>query len=373
MPEQPDRLYFLDNLRAFVIVCVVVLHGAIAYMDYAPAWWYVVDRQHSLFFTGLVYLIDVPIMMVLFFVSGYFVPPSLMRYDQKTFLKGKFTRIALPWILGVVLMTPPTVYLTYFSRHIPMGLFRFWTSDFWSRNYQQSVYWYLGILFLFFIISSLIYRVGFGRRTGPRRTVLPSWKVLGSFWLVTTLGMFLMERFGSPDTWFTGWLIFVFQPVRLPLYIGYFVLGIVACLNGWFSQEGYKPRLSLWMGLWILSGLLYLGNRFGVGLLGGHSATVASLQDCVLFNAFCFSSLMAGVAFFQRHANGSGRLQKSMADSSYGIYYVHPLILYPLTYLFLGTSLPLYLKATVVIGMALFLSWAVALVLRKTPVLSRAF
>ena len=39
-----NRLYFLDNLRAFVIVLVVVLHGSITYMAYAPA---VVVRPRS--------------------------------------------------------------------------------------------------------------------------------------------------------------------------------------------------------------------------------------------------------------------------------------------------------------------------------------
>ena len=38
MSERP-RLYFLDNLRAFVIVMVIVVHASITYMAYAPEWW----------------------------------------------------------------------------------------------------------------------------------------------------------------------------------------------------------------------------------------------------------------------------------------------------------------------------------------------
>ena len=374
MTTQPNRLYFLDNLRAFVILLVVVLHGAIAYMDYAPQWWYVVDRQHSLFFTGLVLLLDVPIMMVMFFVAGYFLPASLMKRDQKTFLKSKIIRIAVPWVAGVLLLAPPTVYLTFLSRHIPMGLLRFWTVDFWSKDYQQSVYWFLGVLFFFFIICSLAYRFSPRLRSIPRRTVLPSWKMLGLFWVIMTLATFVIGQFVSPDAWFDGWYILVFQPVRVPLYIGYFILGIIAGMNGWFSEEGYTPRLAPWLGLCVLSSLLYLGSRLGVNLLVGHSAIISNAENCVLFNTFCFSSLMAATSFFQRYVNGNGRIQKSVADSSYGIYYVHPLILYPLTYLFLGISLSLYLKATVVIGLGLFASWAVgALVLRKMPILRRMF
>jgi hypothetical protein len=30
------RLYFLDNLRTFVVILVIVLHGSMSYMAYAP-------------------------------------------------------------------------------------------------------------------------------------------------------------------------------------------------------------------------------------------------------------------------------------------------------------------------------------------------
>jgi len=39
-----NRLYFLDNLRAFVVLLVIVLHGSMTYMAYAPEWWYVLGR-----------------------------------------------------------------------------------------------------------------------------------------------------------------------------------------------------------------------------------------------------------------------------------------------------------------------------------------
>ena len=83
--DQSNRIYFLDNLRAFVILLVVVLHGAMTYMAYAPPWWYVLDPDNSLFFTILVLLIDVPIMLIMFFVAGYFALPSLIKRGPGSF------------------------------------------------------------------------------------------------------------------------------------------------------------------------------------------------------------------------------------------------------------------------------------------------
>ena len=69
--NQPvSREHGLDNLRVFVIILVVVLHASLSYMAFAPQWWYVLDPKRSLFFTGLVLLIDVPIMLIMFFLPA---------------------------------------------------------------------------------------------------------------------------------------------------------------------------------------------------------------------------------------------------------------------------------------------------------------
>ena len=388
MPEQQDRLFFLDNLRAFIIVCVVTLHGAMIYMDSPPEWWYVSDTQRSLIFTAVALLIDVPIMMVLFFLAAYFVLPSLIKRDQKTFLKDKFIRIGAPWIFGVLLLTPPTVYFAYYSRNVPMGLFQFWATDFWQVRYQQSVYWYLGVLFLFFVLFSVVYRSNRWLQSVPGPVPLSPGLVLGVFWGLTTLAIFFMSEWHVPEGWFACSYVLVVQPWRTPLYVGYFILGIIACRNGWFTARGYQPRLIPWATLWFLLGTGYFANRFNCDRLQiikhihrlihtyilGQSKLALNIEHAILFNTLCLSSLLAGVAFFQRYLNGGGRFWKGLSANSYGIYYIHPLILYPLACCFLGVTFSPYAKAVLVISTALLASWAVsAFVLRKIPGLRRAF
>ncbi len=50
------RLHYLDNLRASVIILVIVLHAAITCMADPPTWWYVIDADRSVVFTWLVLL-----------------------------------------------------------------------------------------------------------------------------------------------------------------------------------------------------------------------------------------------------------------------------------------------------------------------------
>jgi peptidoglycan/LPS O-acetylase OafA/YrhL len=98
------------------------------------------------------------------------------------------------------------------------------------------------------------------------------------------------------------------------------------------------------------------------------------LITAILFNVFCLSSLVAGILFFRQKVNSAGAVWQSLAANSYGIYYVHPLILYPLAYVFVGISLPLIVKAPALIVLAILLSWGVsALLLKKLPVLRAMF
>ena len=361
----PNRLYFLDNLRAFVVILVVVLHGSMTYMAYAPTWWYVVDPNSSEVFTQLVLLLDVPIMPILFFLAGYFALRSLQKRGSRVFLKDKFIRIGLPWIFGALFLAPLITYMIYFSRGVPMSFLDFWRTDFWGPLYQQSVYWFLGVLLLMFVVLAWVYEWG-DRLRGPQRLIRPTSKVFAAFIALTAAGFLVISLSFGPDAWWHNYFL-VYQPVRVPLYIGYFVLGIYADRRGWFTAEGYKPELGPWGWGCVLSGLAYLAYRWGVANTPETTLPV-KVGTALLFNTFCFTALIAGVALFQQKVNGAGVVWSSLTANSYGIYYVHPLILYPLAYVFVGISLPLPIKAPALILITIVLSWGVsALLLKRLP------
>jgi len=368
------RLFFLDNLRAFVVVLVVVLHGSITYMVDAPEWWYVVDSRSSLLFTAVVLLVDVPIMLIMFFIAGYFAIPSLAKRGAEAYLHSKFVRLGAPWVVGVLFLAPLIAYMSYYSRGVPMSYPQFWASDFWTVAFQQSVYWFLGVLLLLHLTLVMAYEGGDRLRGAKQRLSTPTWKLFVLFWALMSLGMLVMNQFFPVDAWYNRFYLLVFQPLRVPLYIGYFWLGVLASLRGWFSPAGYQPRILPWGALWAVSGALYLHFRFFAMPATPEPTLAIQTAYAMLFNAFCLSSLMAGAALFQQKVNSSTPFWSSLSANSYGIYYIHPLILYPLAYLFLPLSWPLAIKATVLILLAILLSWAVsAMVLTRAPVVRRAF
>lgn len=94
----------------------------------------------------------------------------------------------------------------------------------------------------------------------------------------------------------------------------------------------------------------------------------------LLFDRFCLWTVIAGATLFWQRVNASGPAWSSLAASSYGIYYVRPLILYPLAYLLGGVALPIAIKAPALIVTTVLAAWGfTALVLRRLPGLRRIF
>jgi hypothetical protein len=174
---------------------------------------------------------------------------------------------------------------------------------------------------------------------------------------------------GLDDWRHLGWL-FVIQPARVVFYVGYFALGIYAERRAWFGAAGYRPDLGPWGWGCVVSGIVYLGFRFA-----GNPTTLGERAvAAVLFATFCLTAVVATIALFQAVADGTGRTWRTLASNAYGIYYVHPLILYPLAYLILDLGAPAIVKAAILVLVTLAASLAVsALVLRRLPGLRRVF
>jgi len=367
----PPRLVFLDNLRAMAIVLVVVLHASITYMAFAPEWWYVLDPRRSLLLTAIVLLLDVPLMPALFFVAGYFALPSLQRRGTGGFIREKVVRLGIPWVVGVVFLAPLATYMIYVSRDVPTGYLEFWKTDFWGPMFQQSVYWFLGVLFAGFLVLAWMWGRDTERlRASEPRPERPGARVFLAVVAATAAWSILVgRRYGLDDWQHLGWL-FVIQPARVAFYVGYFALGVYAERRAWFGAAGYRPDPGPWGWGCVVSGIVYLAFRFaGNPTSFGERAVAAAL-----FAAFCLMAVIAGIALLQRVAEGANPAWRTLASNAHGIYDVHPLILYPLAYLLLDLDAPALVKVTVLVVVTLGASLGVsALVLRRLPGLRRVF
>ena len=103
-----NRIHFLDNLRTIIIFLVILYHAGGVYEGtgmWADFW--IVDDPATNNLSGILGLIvDIFVMPTMFFISGYLAPASLKSKKGWTFIKAKFTRLVLPWIIAVLTLVP---------------------------------------------------------------------------------------------------------------------------------------------------------------------------------------------------------------------------------------------------------------------------
>jgi len=103
-----NRIYFLDNLRTFLIFLVVLCHAGGVY-ESSGTWasFWIVDDPATNNLSGLLFIIlDIFVMPTIFFISGFFTPLSMKNKKGWAFLKSKFKRLIIPWVIAVLTLIP---------------------------------------------------------------------------------------------------------------------------------------------------------------------------------------------------------------------------------------------------------------------------
>jgi len=320
------RMYFLDNLRSFIILLVVVYHAAIAYMTRGPEWYYVVDTQKNFFFNIMVMFSDVFIMPVMFLLAGFFAIRSLARKGQTVFWQDKIVRIIIPYFAGIIFLAPAINYIYFLSRFdVPPAYLEYWVTIFFGLARQHAHLWFLGVLTLFFLALSFVYYFYKPLGSVEDTPVLPSIKFIIGFGLVTSIAFFGIKQLFNDYTWIMLKHVIMFQPTRCVLYAFYFALGIYAHNKRWFTVCGYIPSIQFWGPTAIVLGSAY--TQFRIMFWPKRELLIVMVGNDLLYSFFCLAAVFALVALFYRWMNYTSDLLSKLAGNSYAIYFVHQPIL----------------------------------------------
>jgi glucan biosynthesis protein C len=325
-----QRLYFFDNLKAFIILLMVVFHIGMGYTTWDLKWWTVNDIQKHKFFDFFILETDVYIMPIMFMIAGYFAPMVLVKKGITAFWQDKWKRIILPWIGGVLFIAPLIAYSSFFSRmDTPPNYFAFWKTGFFGPYYQQGPYWFLGILALFFLVLTIAYQLNPAYfKKSAQKTIPSAWFFL-AFALLTTASFFSSNLYFWNDAWVNVKYLFMVQPVRLLLHLCYFGLGVYAWKHSWFTHGGYNPRLLPWCISAIIMLFIFLAYRVTFTLMpdvpilfkAGHALTHAT---------FSLTATFALIAVFQHFFDSNAYLWRRLAANSYTIYFIHQCVVIPI-------------------------------------------
>ena len=325
-----QRMYFLDNLKAFIILLMVVFHVGMGYTTWDLKWWTVNDIQKSKFFDWFILETDVYIMPIMFMIAGYFAPMVLDKKGVAVFWQDKLKRIVLPWLGGVLFIAPFISYSILFSRmDTPPNYFAFWQTDFFGPYYQQAHFWFLGVLSLFFVILTVFHQLNPAYLKKSVQKTNPSAWLFPAFALLTAAAFFSGNLFFWNDAWVNVKFVFMLQPVRLLLHLCYFGLGVYAWKHSWFTRSGYSPRLLPWGIAAIIMLFVFLIYRVTFTLMpdvpvlskAGHALTHATFSLTVTF---------ALIALFQKFFDSNAYLWRRLAANSYTIYFIHQCVVIPI-------------------------------------------
>jgi surface polysaccharide O-acyltransferase-like enzyme len=327
-------------------------------------------------------------MACMFFISGLFVCDSLARRGPANFLASRTRRLGVPFVISVFVGTPIAYYPSFLRYHPPamadFNFFHFWRHMLTIGPWPSGSAWFLWVLLALGAIAALLWAVA------PQ--------------VINALGQLIYASHDRPMTAFVAFLIFsviVYLPMRLIfgdsswlvpghyplpiqtsrilLYAGYFLAGVgVGAANlrtGMLAENGpLARRWSVWPAFAFASYVVILV------LVYAHHNWLADFNSPPLwwhtayglaFSMFSAAMTFTVLAVFLRFARSSLWLLDGMRPSAYGIYLLHFVPLIWLQYIVYDPPFPAFIKFSIVFAGTLSMSWALAVLLRKIPIVAR--
>jgi peptidoglycan/LPS O-acetylase OafA/YrhL len=378
--NQENRIIFLDYLRLFIVLIVVIHHSLLSYLASGNYQWLIMDKDNSLVFDILARFDDMYMMPTLFFISGYFTLPSSQKKGYKNFLINRLSRLGIPFFFGIIFINSVTLYIRHVAQEGYLeNYFNYWIYEYFPKDISARHLWFLNCLFIITVLVSTlnntkpqllnsIFAVLFKEIDKP--LIIHFMK----FGFLTSIMFFVVNLIWEDQLWITiiGDGVLRFQPTRLVFYISYFILGFIAYKHSWKFNEGSlsQQNLKFWS---IFSILLIIGQLIYIYLayVLFIDHPVMNIINAILHGYLCLSVIITLIIIFSGNLfqKRSNWLEKLSSDS-YGIYVGHLPIVVLFQYWITKFSLSPYFKFVIVSTFSLFLSVLFSrYFLKKLPVL----
>lgn len=172
--SRQQRRYYLDWLRVLLVLLVFVVHCAMPFNSARS--WAIMNAETSFAVTaciGFCYQWGMPLF---FLVAGASAGVSLRSRSTGQYLGGRFQRLVVPYLAGMLTIVPLQTYIEELHRrHIQGSFLHFYPGFFgnakfvWDLEFNLDPYhlWFLRFLFVFSVITLPLFR-WFMTETGKR-------------------------------------------------------------------------------------------------------------------------------------------------------------------------------------------------------------
>jgi glucans biosynthesis protein C len=367
-----QRLCWTDNLRATMIILVVMIHAGVTYSGLG-SWYYVenekVDMGSTIFFAFFQTFTQAYFMSLLFLVSGYFTQKSLEKKSSWSFLSGRLYRLGVPLLVYIFILHPLSVKLAYPEIDLPEyyknGIlhlrFLSWTGPLW---FVEAL-----------LIFTLLYMpVSAARRHRP----------LALSFKITVRNIILLILFISLFAFSTRLVFPIGSDVTnlqlgfFPAYIVMFFAGTVVFKKDLFEQINIRmakhwliASLALGIPAWLLI-IIFGGPLDGVMLIEGGWNWPAFFY--ALWEAFfCVTFSISLIGIFKHMLNKQNSFQHFLSDNAFGVFVFHAPILIGTSILVKSFALPPVAKFFLVSALAISVSFIFSWMIRQIKPLKNIF
>lgn len=374
-----NRLYFVDSLKLLAAISVIVFHVGCGFSKMAP-WWYQSDPANILGINILLAVVDLYVMGLFFFLSGYFADKALNRSPFWGFFRSKARLLLVPGYINLMIFGPLMVYVYHVSREPSsislldsyLAVIKQWTSVGFeviqpgSEAYHHHI-WFVEVLFAIFILTKISFAVGSKIRGMNSLVSLLQERMLLALVLLFVLSSVLVMPLNATfkyDAWTKFANFIVFQPTRVLFYWCAFLLGLLAFRGKWFIRYS--------LGQLSLRFFLSLVITFAMGSMVFLALKNVLDETWIKAYSFAFNKTILGFAcifvsviLFKGLIAGNNRLSYWGESYSYGLYLIHMPIAIGLQYAFSFTSWSTVTKFSIAAGLAVLLSFLAIIIYRR--------
>jgi len=376
-----ERLHYLDNVRAGLMILVILQHAVRAYGS--TVWWFVRDAQAPLL-ERFAAVNSSFFMSLFFFISFYFLPPSYDRKSFGAFHRDRLLRLFVPLVAYVALVSSVMMY-AYFSLargYGDPGFPRYYLDFFLGLGGKPSDWsgpawpdanfghlWFVEHLLLYGMAYSIV-RLAVPRLGGSwkRELPFPSNRVIAAVGAALALASFAIRSRYPLYRW-VGVLGFIqAEPGHLPFYLTMFLAGILAYRNDWLSSLPGKAG-TLWFRVGAVSAVAVALFPVAPESFGGGTPLSLAYAVC---ESFCCLGFVIGIPYWAwRLWNAQTPALRALCDNSYAMYILHLPIVVGYQYLVAGLAISPYLKFALVSAISIPTTFLASATLRKIPAVAR--
>jgi len=375
MSQTKPRSLYIDNLRIFLIILVVLHHLTITYAGVGD-WYYVENRaEGETMIPFLMFLFsNQSFFMGLFFlISAYFTVPSFNRKGGRKFITDRLIRLGIPLVVFYFLISSVTIYiLVKYIYNSPLSFIEFYRQD---HGFGFGPMWFVETLLFFTLIFAGI-RFMTRRQQQQEHINNPFPKV----WQVLAFALLIGVISFIARIWFSLGYSIPHTGLQVPYftqYIAMLILGVYVYKYQWFDKITFRYGIRWFIFAQVL---IFIGLPALFFLGGGADGNIDPYGGGMHWQSFALAvleqivgiSLMIGViAIFKTKLNTQNSFKKMLSAAAYTVYIIHPLVLVSIAVGLRECELSPYLKLFMLAPMVIFVCFGLAYLIRRIPYFDR--